>query len=152
ADKRLQGGGAGLDVVGRLAEQLGGGGAVVGLEALGETGEGDRALALDGMPGVGGAEAEAEGAEFGAAVGAEMEAVEGRRGAPVVDLQVAAVVAGEEADAPALGERGVGAEQDAAQRAVEAGGIAVAVTRAPAAESLGPGRDAPRFRRRRRQV
>src|SRR5262245_29389723 len=68
-------------------------------------------------------------------------------GTAVLHVEAAAAVAGDRAEAPGVEHGSIRADEEAADGAVEARGIAVAIPIAPGAEALAPHRQSVRGRR-----
>src|SRR5262249_8055047 len=137
----LEGDAAEIDAIAELAEDLRGAGIVIGARRAAEEGRSDGAPRLDIVPGVARAGAQGERAPLPAAIEAEMIIVALARGEPAVDVERAAAVAGDDAEAQVVEGGRIGAEQEAAGGARQRRSVAVAGAAAPGTIALAPDRE-----------
>jgi hypothetical protein len=134
---RLQPGLRATEAVAGFDEGLAGAGVVARAQAVTETCEGDITRALHLVLAPRHTTTQAEAAPVVAGIGTEVRVVDLRLGAAVLLLDVGAAGAGQHADLPA-GELAVDTDQQAVAVGFGAGGVAVAVQPAVAADGLHP--------------
>src|SRR5690606_39075235 len=124
ASERLEGNALEPDAVARLGEHLPRARVVARGRAVGEAGKGHRTVKLQIVPRPGAADPQAEIAQAGAAIDADMPAVGRAVGMAAIGVEAGAGVAAEGAEADSVPDPRIAAEEEAADRAVEAGGVA----------------------------
>ena len=127
-----------LQGVTQLTEHLGGGGVAVGLEGIAQGGDLHLTPAVELVPAVCHAQAQAECVPASAEVGGQGGTVDIDGRVALADIQVAITVADGRAQSPGFIEWQVGAEQGATVVALQVGNVVVAVLVAPATVALEP--------------